>query len=454
MKLSIQPIILLLLLFASAGSAFPADQFIVRAPLPYMQELAAKFGLSILKQIPRQDIFLVLGPEGIAPEQVIQNLKNYDYGKDPDNDDDDDDDLDVEADFSVVLAESGPGVPRLISNTAPVVTALQNPSFVSFHGEMAWSGYVLQPALSKIRVAETHSQYGTGGTIVAVIDTGIDPEHPLLRNWLVPGYDFVRDLPGAPSELDDLDPETRSILSPYTTAILDTFGEANPYTTAILDQYTASRLDPSRLPPQFGHGTMVAGLIRLVAPSARIMPLKPFGGDGKAKLFHLLQAMYFAVDNGAKVVNMSLSLAAPSVELQRAVDFAARNGVVLISSVGNSGLEIMSYPAGYKEVIGVASTNIDDVQSPFTNFGDNVVTLAAPGEALVTLYPGGRYAAAWGTSFSAPLVSGTAAMMTYLKPSINWEKAEAGLKEAAPVDGNLGNGRLDVYRAGRKATEF
>lgn len=450
MKVVVQ--IVLLCLFSSLAQA--ADLFIVRAPHDYMQELAYRFGLTIQKRITGHDIFLVLGPEGISANQLISSLHNYDYGKDPDTDDDDDDDVRAENNLSVVLAETGTGVPRLITNTAPVVTALQNRTFVDFHGKQAWWGYVNQPALAKIRVAEAHRRYGTAGTVVAVIDTGIDPGHPLLQNSLVPGYDFVRDLPGAPSELDDLDPVTRTIFSPYTTAILDTIGEPNPYTTAILDQATAVRLDPSRLPPQFGHGTMVAGLIRLVAPGARIMPLKPFGADGKARLFQLLQSIYFAVDNGAKVINMSLSLAASSAELEHAIGYAASKGVTMVASVGNSGLEIMSYPAGYKEVIGVGSTDLQDVKSVFTNYGDNVTTIGAPGEALITLYPGGRYAAGWGTSFSTPLVSGTVAIMSRIKPSLNWELAEAGVKEAAPATGALGNGRLDVFRAVRKSTEF
>lgn len=444
----------ILILLTIGQLAQAADLFIVRAQLSYMQELAAKFGLTIQKRITGHDIFLVLGPEGVAADQVIRNLHNYDYGKDPDTDDDDDDDVRAESNVSVVLAETGPGVPRLITSNAPVAAAIQNRTFVNFHGEQAWSGYVNQAALGKINAADAHRRYGTAGTVVAVIDTGIDPAHPLLRNWLVGGYDFVRDVPGPPSEFEDLDEETRGIFSPYTTAILDTFGETNPYTTAILDQFTASRLDPRKLPPQFGHGTMVAGLIRLVAPGARIMPLKPFGADGKAKLFHLLQAIYHAADNGAKVINMSLSLAASSEVLEEAVAYASRRGAIVIASVGNSGREMMSYPAGYQEVLGVASTGLSDVQSIFTNFGDNVTTVAAPGEALITLYPGGRYAAGWGTSFSTPLVSATVSMMARIHPALNWEDAEAGIKEAAPATGNLGAGRLDVLRAVRKATEF
>ncbi|MBC7924088.1 MAG: S8 family serine peptidase [Bryobacteraceae bacterium] len=444
----------LVLLLVSNGAALAADLLIVRAPSSYMQELSAKFRFNIQKRILGQDIYLVQSPAGITGAQLMRDLENYDYGKDPDTDDDDDDDVRAEDNFSVTLAETGDGLPRLVTNTTPVVNAITNRTFVSFHGKQAWTGYVNQPSASRIRISETHRRYGTAGAIVAIIDTGIDPNHPLLADSIVSGYDFIRDLPGVPSELDDLDPLTRELLNPYTTAILDVLSEVNPYTTAILDQFTARRLDAARLPPQFGHGTMVAGIIRLVAPSARIMPLKPFGGDGRARLFHLLQAMYFAVDHGASVVNMSLSLAAPSEELERAVEYAASKGVVLVASVGNSGRETMSWPAGYQQVIGVAATSMQDTPAVFTNFGDNVTTIGAPGEAVITLYPGGRYAAGWGTSFSAPMVSGAVSIMKRLKPSINWEKAEAAVKEAAPATGGMGNGRLDMFRAVRKSTEF
>jgi subtilisin family serine protease len=438
-----------------AQLGFASALVIVRAPEPYMRQLATRFRLTIQKKIRGHNIFLVQGPAGVTPEQIVRDLQNWDYGKDPgDSDNDDDDDVRAEPAISVTLAETGPGVPRLVGDTTAVTNALRDQRTVNFHGQQAWRGYAQQPGLSRLRIADTLRSFGSGGTVVAVIDTGIDADHPLLRNHLVVGFDFIKDVAGHPSELEDLDPETRSILSPYTTAILDTVADTNPYTTAILDQSTATRLDPSRIPTHFGHGTMVSGIVRLVAPGARIMPLKPFGADGRASLFNLLQAIYYAVDNGAKVINMSLSLAAHSDELQFAIDYAASKGVIPVASVGNSGLEVTTYPAGYQQVIGVASVNSLDRRSVFSNFGDNVVTLSAPGEAVITLFPGGRYAAGWGTSFSAPLVSGTISVMTRLRPWINWEFAEAGVKEAAPTESGLGSGRLDVFRAVRKASEF
>src|SRR3989442_4204888 len=153
------------------------------------------------------------------------------------------------------------------------------------------------------------------------------------------------------------------------------------------------------VPRTFGHGPMVAGIIHLVAPAAQIMPLKAFEADGTAHLFDILGAIYYAVDHGAKVINMSFSTEQRSAELKRAINYAASHGVVCVSSAGNNGARLLVYPAAFDNVLGVASTSNLDARSTFSNFGDQVVTLAATGERIITTYPGGHYAAAWGTSF-------------------------------------------------------
>lgn len=436
--------------------AAPADvdeQLIVRAEPNYMRELAARFGLTILQQIPGQPVFLVAIPAEVSKETVTRQLVNYDHGGDADNDDDDDDDVLVENNEVVSLPEPGPDGGHLIGNTSAVQNALRDTTSTNFYGDTVWSSFVNQPALTVIRLGEAR-RLATGAGVVAVIDTGIDPEHPVLKRWIVRGYDFIRERTGKPSELDDLDSETRSILSPYTTAILDWMGEMNPYTTAILDHSTANRLDPRRLPIHFGHGTMAAGLVHLVAPNAKIMPLKAFDSNGQGTLWFVLRAIYYAETNGARTINMSLSFTKPSIELERAVEYVSNRNVTCVASAGNHSSERIVYPAGYKQVMGIASTDLQDAQSAFTNYGDNLVTIAAPGEALIVPYPGGRYAAAWGTSFSAPLVSGTVALIHQVKPQLNWEKVEGSLKEATSVSGDLGNGRLDVVRAVRKAREM
>src|SRR6185436_1850103 len=112
----------------------------------------------------------------------------------------------------------------------------------------------------------------------------------------------------------------------------------------------------------------------------------------------ILRAVYFAANKGAKIINMSFSRPTPSLELKLALDYAAARGVILVASAGNDGKAILAYPAAYDNVIGVASTTNDDVRAAFSNYGSKLVTLAAPGEGIITPFPGGGFAAATGTS--------------------------------------------------------
>jgi thermitase len=109
----------------------------------------------------------------------------------------------------------------------------------------------------------------------------------------------------------------------------------------------------------------------------------------------------------------------------------------------------MVYPAGYHtSVMGVASTNDQDIRSSFSNYGNALVTVAAPGEGVVTLYPGSNYAEGWGTSFSAPLVAGGAALLVQLGGN-NFSEAQAAqaISQAVPTGQGLGAGELDLFQA-------
>jgi len=191
---------------------------------------------------------------------------------------------------------------------------------------------------------------------------------------------------------------------------------------------------------------MTAGIIHLVAPTARLLPVKVFDVNGGSCLWLIVQGIYYAVEQGAKVISMSFSMRQSSVELQRAIAYANSMGVVLVASAGNEGQPIVVYPAGYKQVLGIGSTDNQDVRSTFSNYG-SVVALAAPGEAIVTTYPQNRYAAGWGTSFSAPFVAGGAALLVQLNGQITPSAARQALSQAVPVGQGLGAGRLDLARA-------
>jgi hypothetical protein len=220
----------------------------------------------------------------------------------------------------------------------------------------------------------------------------------------------------------------------------------NQSTAAVLDQSTAAVLDGSQY-AAFGHGTMVMGIIHLVAPTAQLLPLKAFHSDGTASLSDILRAIYYAVQNSANVINMSFDMKSSSVELQKALDYANQQGLICAASAGNDGMQEIVYPAALQsDVMGVASTTNQDTRSSFSNYGNAIVWVAAPGESIVSTYPYNTYAAGWGTSFSAPFVSGGAALLHNLKPAVGQAGAAAAVANAVPLDPTWGlnNGRLDL----------
>src|SRR6267154_2447259 len=322
--------------------------------------------------------------------------------------------------------------------------------------QTAWNSYVNQPAASIVGVQNAQKAFNaTGNGIVADIDTGVDPTHPVLQPVLVPGdgYDFTRNQAGG-SELNDLSPcpfaSTSSCTPPRcSSATCPQPAQVNQSSAAILDQSSAAILDGNSQYKAFGHGTMVMGIIHLVAPTAMLMPLKAFHSDGTASLSDILRAIYYGVQNGANVINMSFDTKSSSVELQNALDYARQQGVICAASAGNDGQgpPLLVYPAALQsDVMGVASTSDQDTRSSFSNFGNAIVWVAAPGESIVTTYPFDTYAAGWGTSFSAPFVSGGAALLHNLQVAISQSGAATAVAHSVPLNPTWGlnNGRLDL----------
>lgn len=341
--------------------------------------------------------------------------------------------LDVEVDQIVNPSQPNyAGTPSYLTDEVPV----------PYYGTTVWHGYLVQPGNQLVRTAQTQSAFNVAGSgvTVAVIDTGVDVTHPVLQGVLVNGYDFTRNTAGGN---EDVDVPTSSTSSGSSPAILD------QRTVAVLDQRSVAVLDSNTgAYSDFGHGTMTAGLVHLVAPRAKIMPLKAFSADGSAYDSDILRAIYYAVANGAQVVNMSWNFSSYSAELATAVKYANSRGVISVASAGNSGEETVVYPGGLPGVIDVASTSDNDIQSSFTNYGAPPVWLAAPGESIVTTYPWGTYAAGWGTSFSTPLVAGAAALMMGTGANCPSSTVALGLADAHYIGNlNLGWGRLDTYQA-------
>lgn len=428
-----------LAVLAATASASAASPYILRASAATVDGIASRHGLTVVRPLDGADrgLYLVSAPDTLPAGELVAEVES------------DSEVLEFEPDGDVSLPESLELLRSGLSqSTANILDALSNKTMTTYFGSSVWVGYTGQPAAALVRISDAQN-LATGAGIIAVIDTGVDPKHPVLKGSLVAGYDFVRDVAGIPSEWNDLTQSTANILDQSTANILDggAVKPLNGTTAAILSQSTANILDTTQLPAAFGHGTMVAGVVHLVAPTARIMPLKAFRADGTTDLFSVLRAIYFAADNGARVINMSFSFKGASVELVRAVNYATGRGAICVASVGNAGKETVVFPAAFQNVIGVASTNALDARSSFSNYGAALADMAAPGEAIITTYPGGRYAAAWGTSFASPFVAGGAALLLQIKAGLGQTDAAQSLSHAKAVAGDLGYGRLDLYSA-------
>lgn len=348
--------------------------------------------------------------------------------------------LDVEPDLLAQVADSGYTIPPALTDNAPI----------SYYGATVPDGYVNQPATSIVRLFDMRTAYpqATGAGVVAVIDTGVDPHHPALQGVLLPGYDFTRNQSGADETLDltlSSPPDTSGNQPNWVRG--DGSGQVSQSTAAVVDQSTAAVVDGYPQYSDFGHGTMVAGVIHLVAPTAKILPLKAFRADGTGYTSDILRAIYMAIELHANVLNMSFNLATYSQEVATALSLATLDGTIAVAAAGNSGDDTVVYPAALWDVMGIASTTNTDQLSAFSNYGPQLVWLGAPGEGIVTTYPFSTYAAAWGTSFSTPFVAGTAAVMLSVNGLCDQYASSHSAAHAKRVNQNLGNGRLDMYQA-------
>jgi subtilisin family serine protease len=324
-----------------------------------------------------------------------------------------------------------------------ISSGLYDTALVNYYGTLVIHGYAAQSAAQIIRLSDAQRGFNLRGTgIVAVIDTGVDPNHPVLHPVLLQGYDFTRNQPGASEWLD----VSSTGLNPTGTQTRQP-AMVQQSSAAILDQSSAAILDGSPY-VAFGHGTMTSGLVHLVAPNAKILPLKAFSANGTGNLSNIVSALYYAVQNKANIVNMSFDLSYPSPALSQAISYANKAGVVLVAAAGNENTSARVYPASISgSVVGIASTTDWDARSSFSNYGTADVWIAGPGENVISTYPGGTYGSESGTSFSAPLVAGTVALMLSAKQPLNQSQAASALSHAIQLTPDLNHGRLDAYQA-------
>ena len=285
----------------------------------------------------------------------------------------------------------------------------------------AWGGY--DPTPAQTQYANEHldlplaRELSTGsGVVVAVLDTGVQLDHPALASHLVAGYDFVDGDTVPADEGNGLDDDGDELIDEAV-----------------------------------GHGTHVAGIVLLVAPESQIMPLRVLNGDGMGNVFDVAQAIVYATDHGAQVLNLSLGIGFPSGALLDAVNHALSAGVMVVAAAGNLDSTEPQYPAADEGVIAVAALDEQQLKTSFSNYG-SWVDLAAPGESIYSALPIDGYGWWSGTSMATPFVSGQIALLHSLAPWLTLSQIEGqmmtkvrNLDELNPdYAGQLGAGEPDV----------
>ena len=295
-------------LLLPAAEVGAADRFLLRTTDAV--RVCDAYDLIVVQRLA-PSLFLVQPPDGAAAADVMSDVAQDEAVQGVERE--------SRAEVAEVLSQVN------LSDSTVVSEGEFDRTPVDFVGDRAWLGYVHQPSVEAVgadRVRLGDDGRTGGNAKVAIIDTGIDPEHRVLKGWLIDAYDFTRNRPGA-SEWIDLPQSTAAILDQSTAAILDPWSRPvilNQSTAAILDDDTASALEETApLPTAFGHGTMVAGLVHLIAPEAKIMPLKAFSAHGFSTTGAIARAIYYVVEKGADVINMSFTLSGPSQEIERAI---------------------------------------------------------------------------------------------------------------------------------------
>ncbi|HDZ86853.1 MAG TPA: hypothetical protein ENH57_04085, partial [Actinobacteria bacterium] len=218
-----------------------------------------------------------------------------------------------------------------------------------------------------------------------------------------------------------------------------------------------------------GHGTHVSGIIGATtnnntgvagtSPGAKIMALKAGASSGSLYTSDIIEAINYAKDNGADIINMSFGSTGFSAAQSDALTNAYNAGVTLFASSGNSYTSTMSYPAGMTNVIGVGSTTNKNLKSSFSTYNSSV-DISAPGSSIYATMPtypvainGQNYAYLSGTSMASPMAAGVGALVLSKNPSFTPAQVQSRLETTAEDlgtigrDDSFGNGRVNAYNA-------
>jgi subtilisin family serine protease len=255
-------------------------------------------------------------------------------------------------------------------------------------------------------------ELGSPDTIVAVVDTGIDLDHPDLTANVDTSidWDFVNDDPVAQDD--------------------------------------------------HGHGTHVAGIVAAEVNNNKgiaglqqitLMAVKGLNENGQGFTSDLAAGIVYAADNGARVINCSWGGYGFSNTMNNAVNYAFNRGALVVAAAGNDGVSTPHYPSSYAKALGVAALRSCNARAPWSNWGWDNVYLSAPGENIASTWFDNRYAYASGTSMASPHVAGVAAMYFSYNPNFTVLQVAQHMFRNADDLGNpgrdefYGHGRVDMY---------
>ena len=238
---------------------------------------------------------------------------------------------------------------------------------------------------------------GSESIPIAIIDSGVDPDHPDLAGKLITGYNFL----GSNTDTHDV----------------------------------------------LGHGTAVAGTaaamtnnitgVAGIACDNPIMPLVVLNSSNYASYYDISRAITYAVDHGVKVLNISIGGSSSSSTLQSAADYAWNKGALIFASAMNNNTSTPYYPAACNHVVAVSATTSTDTKASFSSYG-TWVDISAPGASIYTTKDGGGYGYWSGTSFASPLTAGLAALIWSINPSLTNTQVYDILTQNADDLGTLG----------------
>jgi hypothetical protein len=299
-------------------------------------------------------------------------------------------------------------VVRSLESDRLVASAQPNYLFALQENEALGGGDAAQYGLAKLHLPQAHTLAKGENVLVAVIDSGVDVNHPDLTGSIAENFDALS-------------------------------AAAAPHK----------------------HGTAIAGLIAAhgkllgAAPDAKILAVRAFDpkdASAEGTTFNILKGIDWAATRGARVINMSFA-GPPDPAIHRSLEAARKKGIVLVAAAGNAGANSPPlYPAADPNVIAVSATDADDKLFEQSSHGRHIA-LAAPGTQVLVAIPDGGYEISSGTSYSAAEVSGIVALILQRKPNLTPDQVRSVLRATAKdlgpkgPDVMFGAGLADAYRA-------